>query len=203
MSSVESIIWNKLGINKGDTLPLAGGNDICTWNYNATRTTLAEIMAEAGYKIGAEVGVERGAYSLVLLKTIPNLKLLCIDPWTPWGLNGARKMRRVYQTAVANLAGLNVEFISKTSLEAAEDIPDGSLDFVYIDALHEFDNVMTDIITWVPKVRREGIVSGHDYVPYYQFGVIQAVNVYTRVHNIMNWYIVMGEREPSWFWVNI
>ena len=199
---VERIIWNKLGIQRGDTLPFTGGSDRQPWNFTATRVTLAEIMAEAGYKVGAEIGVERGVYSQVLCQKIPGLKLYCVDPWQPYGISDARRERSAFRSAQAVLAGFNVEFVIKTSWEASKIIPDRSLDFVYIDAMHDFDNVMTDLILWVPKVKVGGIVSGHDYAPYWQFGVIQAVNTYTKAHNILNWYLVMGDREPSWLWVN-
>ncbi|NIT59155.1 MAG: hypothetical protein GWN00_23910, partial [Aliifodinibius sp.] len=57
-----------------------------------------------------------------------------------------------------------VRFIRNTSEQAAEwEIPDGMLDFVYIDADHRFDHVMQDIILWFKKIRRGGILSGHDY----------------------------------------
>lgn len=202
MPNIEEIIWKRLGIQKGDTLPFTGGTDSQVWNMGASRITLAEMMGEAEFKIGAEIGVERGVYSKILCEKIPGLKLYCVDPWQPYGISDARRERSAFRNARANLAGFNVEFVIKTSFEAAKTIPDRSLDFVYIDAMHDFDNVMMDLILWTPKVRVGGIVSGHDYSPYWKFGVIQAVNTYTRVHNILKWYLVMGEREPSWLWVN-
>jgi hypothetical protein len=197
MPSVDRIIWNKLGIHRFDTLPFNGA----PWNMKTTRVTLAEIFAEAEYKVGAEIGVERGHYSRLLCSIIPGVKMFCIDPWQPYAHQSEAREEGIYQKALQTLAGLNVEIIRKTSLEASKDIADNALDFVYIDGLHEFDPVMMDIILWSPKVRKGGIVSGHDYVPYFQYGVIQAVQAYTQVHNIENWYITIGEREPSWLWV--
>ncbi len=98
--------------------------------------------------------------------------------------------------------GFDVEFIRKGSLDAVKDIPDGSLDFVYIDEMHEFDPVMMDLIQWNPKVKRGGIIAGHDYSNvYFQFGVIQAVQAYTYAHNIHNWYVTDLDPHPSFFWV--
>ncbi|NIV98148.1 class I SAM-dependent methyltransferase, partial [Candidatus Saccharibacteria bacterium] len=57
----------------------------------------------------------------------------------------------------------NVEFIKKTSMEAVKQFEDYSLDFVYIDAAHDFNNIMLDLIKWVPKVKIGGAVCGHDY----------------------------------------
>lgn len=58
----------------------------------------------------------------------------------------------------------NIIKIRKTSVEAAKDFPDGSLDAVYIDAEHDEDNVRLDIKTWRKKIKPGGILSGHDFV---------------------------------------
>jgi hypothetical protein len=84
---------------------------------------------------------------------------------------------------------------------------------VYIDGDHSYDFVMLDMILWGRKVRKGGIVSGHDY--YYnnnrqgrQAKVTAAVNDYTRIHGIRPWFITNkntekeeGDGYPSWFWV--
>ena len=38
-----------------------------------------------------------------------------------------------------------------------------SVDFVYIDANHSYTYVRDDIQTWLPKVKKGGIIGGHDY----------------------------------------
>ena len=58
----------------------------------------------------------------------------------------------------------NIIKIRKSSVEAAKDFPDGSLDAVYIDAAHDEDSVREDIRTWRSKIKQGGILSGHDYV---------------------------------------
>jgi len=88
-------------------------------------------------------------------------------------------------------------------MEALADVPDGSLDFVYIDADHTFDHVMSDIIWWARKVRYGGIVAGHDYYRFRRAGVVPAVNVYTHQHGITRWFITdyLKDRTPSYFWM--
>lgn len=51
----------------------------------------------------------------------------------------------------------------KTSMEAVNDFPPRSLDFVYIDADHRFPFVAEDIYYWYWRVKRGGIIAGHDY----------------------------------------
>ena len=115
-------------------------------------------------------------------------------------------MQQAFETTQARLArfGDRVEYIRKPSLEGARDVADGSLDFVYIDGLHDFDSVMGDILAWAPKVRPGGMISGHDYCHIHRYGVIPAVDAYTRAHNIFLWYITFERTAPqaySYFWV--
>lgn len=195
MNSVDRAIFRKFQVYRDDNLPHTG--------RTATREALAELFAELGYKKGAEIGVRYGHYSQLLCAKNPDLELFCIDPWSPYRKHSAESMEGIYQVAKAKLAQYKTTIIRKTSMEAVKEIPDNSLDFVYIDAMHEFDPVMMDILHWVPKVRRGGIVAGHDYCWYYQGGVTLAVDTYTRAHNINTWYITQLDREPSWLWVQL
>jgi hypothetical protein len=195
MPSIHRQIWRKFHIHRGDNPPF--------FAWNGHRSHLGELFRDLGYKKGAEIGVQRGNFSKILLDANPGLHLKCIDPWSGYyyyAQTTDEHAKAIFEVAKAQLAPYDVEFIQKTSMEAVKEIPDESLDFVYIDAMHDFDNVMMDLICWVPKVRRGGIVSGHDYCVGYMVGVIDAVNTYTRVHNV-NLYYCTREREPSWFFV--
>lgn len=52
---------------------------------------------------------------------------------------------------------------------------DNSVDFVYIDADHSYEGVLEDITNYLPKIKKGGIIGGHDYAGWYP-GVIQAVD---------------------------
>ncbi len=67
--------------------------------------------------------------------------------------------------------------LKTTSIEAAKQFEDNSLDFVHIDASHDYENVLADIIAWYPKVKPGGFITGDDYVISWG-GVIQAVKEY-------------------------
>jgi len=192
---VDATIRKKFRVKKRDTLPLTG------W-LPSTRKHLAELYRELGYKVGAEIGVQRGHHARTLCRSVPDLKLFCVDPWGPYNKQTQEKSDRIYEHCLSRLERFkNVEFMKMTSMEAVKLIPDRSLDFVYIDGLHEFDPVIMDIVHWSPKVRIGGIVSGHDYYCFYQGGVMPAVNAYTLAHRINDWYITTDEKFPSWFWV--
>jgi len=194
--SVERVIWNKFKIQRGwDSLPLIG---------TGSRDLLPELFQELGYKYGAEVGVRKAEYSEIICKAMPGVKLVCIDPWSAYrGADGTKagpdRQEKYYQYCQKKLSAYDVKFLRMTSEEALKEVPDNSLDFVYIDAIHDFDSVAMDIISWTKKVKAGGIISGHDYYHYHHFGVIEFVDAYTRAHNIQQWYVT-GEGDPSWFW---
>lgn len=154
-----------------------------------TREKIPVLFAKAGFKCGAEIGVYQGKFSKLMFKTIPGLKMKCVDLW-----------EEHYDDAKKRLSGYDAELIKMCSEKASETVANGSLDFVYIDAGHDFDNVAIDIIKWAPKVRVGGIVSGHDYHHNYQYGVMEAVDSYTKCHNIKQWFVTR-DLSPNWFWV--
>lgn len=136
---------------------------------------MAKHFADRGFTKGAEVGVADGRYSEILCENIPNLELMAVDPFYRPGH---------YEKTQERLKKYNATIIRKTSMEAVLDVPDGLLDFVFLDGNHRFDFVMEDIIGWSRKVRTGGIVAGHDYYHFNDSGVVEAVNIFTQLHRI-------------------
>ena len=85
--------------------------------------------------------------------------------------------------------------VQSSSLKAAERFEDKSLDFVYIDAAHDYENVKNDIKAWLPKIKDMGLIAGDDYA---WEGVAKAVketfkdNFIVEANN--NW---IHSRDPS------
>ena len=169
------------------------------------RRELAKHFAKLGFKKGAEVGVFWGYYSRILLDTIPELELLCIDTWD-MGETGDEALRIAKETL---LKYSGVKLMMTKSVEAAKDVPDNSLDFVFIDAAHDYENVRKDIEAWYPKVKSGGIVSGHDYFKGHSIQnvqVIQAVDDFVTKHNLKleltDWdkrNPYKDDRQPCWY----
>lgn len=65
--------------------------------------------------------------------------------------------------------------IKSISWEAANLYKDESLDFIFIDAAHDYASVKKDINAWFPKLKKEGIIAGHDYGTQFK-GVDKAVH---------------------------
>lgn len=83
----------------------------------------------------------------------------------------------VYTTFLNNIEPIknHLVHIRKPSLEAVCEFEDESLDFVFIDAAHDYESVKADIESWIHKVKPKGIIAGHDYL---SPGVKKAVDEY-------------------------
>jgi len=173
------------------------------------RADLCQVFADLGFCDGAEVGVWTGQFSKKLCKAIPGLDLLCVDPWCAYDeyreeKNNAERLEAAYREALVRLAPYRCTIWRTTSLEAASRVPDRSLDFVYIDGNHRRPFVDQDLEAWAPKVRIGGIVAGHDYSerahePFIE--VKAAVDAFVRKHAIDPWFVLAGDKAPSFYWV--
>ena len=167
-----------------------------------TREHLAELLGELNFNLGAEIGVRFGRFSRKLCDKNPNLRLFCIDPWSGYNSKYTEKRQeRIYQQFLQKIKGYNVEIIRRDSMDALGMFTDGELDFVFIDGNHKFDWVMMDIICWSKKVRHDGIIMCHDFYPFDDCGVWNAVKAYTHSHGIRCY--VTKEHEPTAYWVNL
>lgn len=184
------------------------------------RDELPQFFLDMGFKVGAEIGTAKGVYAEVLCKS--GLKLYAIDPWKDYPDYHSHKVTdwqaeldRQYEKTKQVLAPYDCTIIRKSSMEALADFEDESLDFVYIDANHEFKYVVEDIYEWSKKVKKGGIISGHDYLftmprESDEIHVKYVLPAYTKAYKIDNWYIlgrkdkIPGEKRDgfrSWMWV--
>lgn len=158
-------------------------------SYFSSKYELIQHFSELGYKVGAEIGVSQGFFSEALFKAIPGLKLYCVDAWLSypeckrWMPNQARA-DTYYDITKKRLAPYNAVIMKEMSMDAVKKIPDGSLDFIFIDSNHKFDYVMQDLIEWSKKVRVGGMITGDDYFHFKGAGVVEAVDAYTKAHGI-------------------
>lgn len=128
------------------------------------RTMLTQVFHELGFTIGAEVGVAEAVYSKIFLDNNPGLTLHLIDLWEPYpGFYEDKNLPQMYVDAKEKLKGYKAVFHKDLSMNAVKEFADNSLDFVFIDAAHDFKNVADDLCEWSKKVRPGGIVFGHDY----------------------------------------
>lgn len=170
----------------------------------------SEILSRLGKSAkGAELGVCQGALSMRLLVR-PDLQLTMVDSWGTYregfaesgdyfaGLTADDQARNKGSAeAVTRYAGERATIIAKDTVKAASDVPDGSLDFVFIDADHTYAGCKADIEAWAPKLQPGGLLCGHDYAhpEFPKWGVKQAVDEFAAPLSLM---VELGE-DYTWF----
>lgn len=54
--------------------------------------------------------------------------------------------------------------------DCVHNFEDLSLDYVYVDARHDYKGALMDMESYWPKIKRGGILAGHDYVEQNEIG---------------------------------
>jgi hypothetical protein len=176
-----------------------------------TREELHTYVEEhcSGPLVGAEVGVREGIYAKYLLDHIDFRLFYCIDAWrhlpdyTDISNVSDAEHECLLQRAMERLSVHDdkTRFVRKLSTEAAEEIGNGTLDFVYIDANHDYAACKQDLLSFYPKMRRGGIMAGHDYLNEIRsegvYGVKRAVDEFVECNRVSD-FLVTPEPWPTW-----
>lgn len=140
------------------------------------RDDIGTFLDSLGLTVGAELGVQRGEFANTTLNGWTKCKkYYLIDIWDRQDINykdSANVDRSIhdqfYQETVNRLAQYksrtDLVFLRKYTSEAAADLEDNSLDYIYIDARHDYCSVTEDISLYWGKLREGGILAGHDYM---------------------------------------
>ncbi len=138
-------------------------------------------------EIGSWKGRSACFMGVEILNSKKSIDFYCVDTWS--GSEEHKDMDIIKNDLLYNEFLKNIEPISsvikpirKTSEEASKDFEDESLDFIFIDAGHDYESVKEDIQLWFPKLKKGGIFAGHDYHPSWQ-GVVQAVDEWSLFKN--------------------
>lgn len=196
-------ILNKYGVESTEKimLPIGRFKDI------------PKLFKELGFTKGYEIGVYRAKYSQKLLDYNPELHLTGVDAWEIYGgykdyevtdiIDAHRESEETYKRY-----GDRATLIQGWSRDVASKVQDGSLDFVFIDANHAYEYCVEDIALWSKKVRKGGIVYGHDYDDYSkhhkrwnQMHVIDAVDGWCRSYRIKPLFITTNNTNKCWMYV--
>ena len=144
------------------------------------------------YKLNVcEVGSYTGMNAGNILNVLPVNKMYIVDGWEEgYAGTNVEKSCRKYLSWRKN----QVVIIKKLSDEAVDDIPDDSIDFLYIDADHSYEWVKKDLNNYWGKVRENGIIGGHDYTGLCP-DVIKAVNEFAEERGLH----LFTRLEDYWF----
>jgi hypothetical protein len=147
-----------------------------------------------------EIGSMNGESSSIILGFTKVHKLYCVDSWSKvlgydighkeWSKDPEAKTKIsdfspfesvFYDRMKTDILTKRCIPIKKTSIDAANDFDDASLDVIYIDADHRYEFVIKDLTTWISKVNKGGFLCGHDYSDSWP-EVKKAVNDFVRLN---------------------
>jgi SAM-dependent methyltransferase len=119
-------------------------------------------------EVGSWKGRSAAFMSVEIINSNKNIKFDCVDTWkgsiehTSYDVITEEKLYDIFLSNIEPVKHI-INPIRMTSIEASKLYEDNSLDFVFIDASHEYEDVKEDILAWLPKVKFGGILAGHDY----------------------------------------
>ena len=118
---------------------------------------ILDFMKEYGFRRIAEIGVYRGENASKILEATNSKSFehfFLIDK----GISGD------FRKWLFESGRIRVNYIKGLSVQSAQIFNDGYFDLIFIDADHRYEHVKQDIESWLPKIRKGGILAGHDYL---------------------------------------
>ncbi len=124
---------------------------------------LKHLIETNNFRIMIEVGIDTGKTTFHLLDTIPQLTIYAVDT----------DISKFYNVSVKEKYGDRLVPIQGYSFQVADQFADNFADIIFIDADHSYASVKKDILKYMPKLKKGGLLTGHD-IDYP--GVNKAVN---------------------------
>lgn len=132
-------------------------------------------------EVGSWLGKSASYMGVEILNSQKNIKFYCVDTWL--GSPEHHKMglcenRDLYLEFLQNIEPIKSSIIPyrMTSAEASKLFEDQSIDFIFIDACHDYESVKLDLNSWFPKLKKGSVIAGHDYHENKWHGVKKAVD---------------------------
>ncbi len=170
-----------------------------TIKVESNRPAIVYILQKLGQNLtGAEIGVYKGDNAEFILSLLKPTILYLVDPWNNFLDTDSNEIIgeiQYIQTQERLKMYGNKRLVKKTSLEASKLFNNEELDFVYIDGDHSYRQVKQDLGLWYSKVKKGGILSGHDYHQTME-GVVLAVNEFVSenkldlMHSSTDWWTI-------------
>lgn len=173
-----------------------------------------QMVRELGISHGghiAEIGVAQGDFSDFLIRELDPSHFYALDVFDMekepihWGVPQevifhGKTHYDFYRDRFASL-GDRITALKGSSTDTAPQLPDESLDLIYIDANHEYGAVSQEAVISARKIKPDGILIFNDYTLYdpfirLQYGVVQAVN---EMLDTNQWRIVGFALDKSMF----
>jgi len=135
-------------------------------------------------EVGAWKGQSTAFMAVLIINSGKKIKFDVVDTWEgsqehqkDEGWDAVLKKDSLYREFISNMKPVEGYYnpMRMTSLEAAAQYANESLEFVLLDASHEYEDVKADILAWLPKIKPGCFLAGDDYHPSWP-GVPQAVD---------------------------
>jgi hypothetical protein len=137
--------------------------------------------------IGCELGVFEGNFSEILTASKKFKKLYLVDIFSGIASNFGKTYTdaSVLEQYVKNkfTEYSIVEIIKQDSLTFLQSLPNNSLNFIYIDTVHSYEQTMNELNESYRVIQNGGYICGHDYCEIFQ-GVIDSVTDFTKKYNL-------------------
>lgn len=136
------------------------------------RNELPQLLDEHGLKTGIEIGVKEGVFARHMLGNWKSCeKYHLVDVWAHQkNYKDLANVRdevhdKFYEKTLENTKPYQhkLEIHRMYSTVAAKKFEKESMDFIYIDARHDYCGVKEDIELYWSKLKPGGIIAGHDY----------------------------------------
>jgi len=120
-----------------------------------------------------EIGVQQGLFADAVLSKWPSFQnYYGIDAWTQQTnyidqANVPIDQQEIKYKQTLNLLskyGEKIKLIRNYSTKAIQLFKDKTIDFIYVDAIHDYCGCYEDLTLYYPKLKCNGIMAGHDYV---------------------------------------
>lgn len=119
-------------------------------------------------EVGTWKGMSAVYMAVEIINSGKNIKFDCIDTWEY--IKEQKDIEESLYNGLYEIFLKNIEPVKDIitpirgiSWECANKYENNSLDFIFIDAGHDYESVKKDINSWYPKLKKGGIISGHDY----------------------------------------
>lgn len=157
-------------------------------------------------EIGSWKGRSAAFMAVEIINSGKKIQFDCVDNWEfISGLQNDIEQHLfgndIYSEFLHNIEPVNhvINPVKSISWEAANQYEDSSLDFIFIDAAHDYVSVKKDILAWLPKLKKDGVIAGHDYTDDHP-GVIKAVDeVFGNIKKIGTSWVYENKNDTKKF----
>lgn len=142
---------------------------------------LLDLIKEIGNtqnKTMVEIGSFIGESTIIFAQHFK--QVIAIDPfltgYDPEDPTSRFDFNEVYQEYLDRTSPYkNIKTLTLTSDDAVDILKDELFDFIYVDGIHQYEQVLIDIKNYLLLVKPNGIIGGHDYGGVWE-GVKKAVD---------------------------